>query len=508
MPEIKNYGRTLAGAAKDRKRSADGIIIDRHGETLGEIFPTPDWQGLIANGARAINVSVARVLREELTSAPKNLNKRGTWYQDVVNTGEMAQALIDPSMAARTLNSIMRNSAFETIVIKARIYENFGHDRSLSDLRVFRHDAETLILAKGSQAIAMEETGDDIVEAARKYAGKILGQKITWFTRPKTPDKTGPTTLCAKLGTGRLVDVEDAPTLSEAKRRISAEMDRLCQAFDAARKTRTRKATPDTLRTGPRRRLRNVTAAEFANTFGLSSIEFGASLTDAQRQREMNATFDAFVDLAEIMGEPHAAIGLRKTLGVSFGARGKGGKNAAMAHYSIDLRVINMTKRLGAGSLAHEWFHGFDNAASPKRYGFVSEDPLGTPMRVVMRVCAETGMEMRSQRQDIRQGKKYFSKPCEIAARAFETWVQYRLTAQGRKNDYLVTIPPQPAEGSKELALYAYPLASEIPMLDAAFSQMFGVSPVQEVEIKPDRSPKIDKPVLPELDLSQPEFDF
>ena len=47
------------------------------------------------------------------------------------------------------------------------------------------------------------------------------------------------------------------------------------------------------------------------------------------------------------------------SLGLAFGARGVGGKNAALAHYEPDTKVINLTKYGGAGCVAHEWFHAW-----------------------------------------------------------------------------------------------------------------------------------------------------
>lgn len=45
-------------------------------------------------------------------------------------------------------------------------------------------------------------------------------------------------------------------------------------------------------------------------------------------------------------------------LAIAFGARGKG---KALAHYEPARVVINLTKMKGAGSLAHEWGHAFDD---------------------------------------------------------------------------------------------------------------------------------------------------
>ena len=65
-------------------------------------------------------------------------------------------------------------------------------------------------------------------------------------------------------------------------------------------------------------------------------------------------------------------ISYQGTLSIAFGARGSG--NAA-AHYEPLRKVINLTKMHGAGSLAHEWWHGLDDYLGVKMgaKGFLSE---------------------------------------------------------------------------------------------------------------------------------------
>jgi len=71
---------------------------------------------------------------------------------------------------------------------------------------------------------------------------------------------------------------------------------------------------------------------------------------------------------------------------LAFGARGKGGKGAAAAHYEPDTTgkvtddtvVINLTRENGPGSLAHEWFHAIDNYFARMRgekEGALTENP-------------------------------------------------------------------------------------------------------------------------------------
>lgn len=72
-------------------------------------------------------------------------------------------------------------------------------------------------------------------------------------------------------------------------------------------------------------------------------------------------TAAAMSDMADVLGIDVAALGLGGRLGMAFGARGTGGKNAARAHYEPVHRVINLTKMGGGGCLGHEMFHAIDN---------------------------------------------------------------------------------------------------------------------------------------------------
>ncbi|MEK9231620.1 hypothetical protein, partial [Escherichia coli] len=75
----------------------------------------------------------------------------------------------------------------------------------------------------------------------------------------------------------------------------------------------------------------------------------------------LNRAYDSLMDMADVLKVPAKALSLNGRLGLAFGARGKGGKNAAAAHYEPGQVAINLTKGNGAGSLAHEWFHALDN---------------------------------------------------------------------------------------------------------------------------------------------------
>lgn len=96
----------------------------------------------------------------------------------------------------------------------------------------------------------------------------------------------------------------------------------------------------------------------YMKDFGFPGGEFGNWMNAADRQVSMNMGYDAFCDLAYALEIEKEEISLGHELSIAFGARGSG--NAA-AHYEPDREVINLTKMKGAGSLAHEWGHAFDD---------------------------------------------------------------------------------------------------------------------------------------------------
>lgn len=117
---------------------------------------------------------------------------------------------------------------------------------------------------------------------------------------------------------------------------------------------------PDRARTGPQRRDGNVVGDDFKAAFGFRGVEFGNWNNQDERQALMNDAWDGLMDLADVLAVPPKALGLNGDLALAFGARGQG-LQSARAHYENQRAVINLTKEKGAGSLAHEFFHGLDH---------------------------------------------------------------------------------------------------------------------------------------------------
>lgn len=108
----------------------------------------------------------------------------------------------------------------------------------------------------------------------------------------------------------------------------------------------------------PRRKNnQNINAQALVDTFGFRGINFGNWTKQQERQEFLNLTYDSLLDMSEILGIPPRAIGLEGKLGLAFGAQGRSG---AAGHFIPEYNEINLTRKNGAGSLAHEWWHALD----------------------------------------------------------------------------------------------------------------------------------------------------
>ena len=133
-------------------------------------------------------------------------------------------------------------------------------------------------------------------------------------------------------------------------------------------------------RTGPDCRSgQEITGQHYLDTFGFQGGEFGNWMNQNDRQASLNMGFEALKDLAAVLQISDQNVAFGGTLAIAFGARGSG--NAA-AHYEPLRKVINLTKMHGAGSLAHEWWHGFDDYLGTKMgaKGMLSEQPRLYPL--------------------------------------------------------------------------------------------------------------------------------
>jgi hypothetical protein len=177
---------------------------------------------------------------------------------------------------------------------------------------------------------------------------------------------------------------------------------------------------------------------------GFRGLQYGNSVTDDERKHHVQMAAEALVDLADATGLPDSAIGLNGTLGLAIGARGRGG---AVAHYEPTMKVINLTRKKGVGSLSHEWGHALDNYAAGGA-SFLSGNSGAPEKRAAMNQVksAWTTSGFTQQVYDsIREVKKaggllteeYWLSDVEMFARSFEAHVSLKLEKAGRANTYL-----------------------------------------------------------------------
>lgn len=216
---------------------------------------------------------------------------------------------------------------------------------------------------------------------------------------------------------------------------------------------------------------KQILPADLAAEYKFRGIEFGNWCTQDERSQFLNATYEALHDLQEILNLTPDGMTCDGNLAIAFGARGRGGK--ALAHYEPLRKVINLTKLRGAGSLAHEWFHAVDHFASQgspllltdraDRYNNVSLPKAAQSAQWLVTKMKELPYYKRCRKVDALKDKAYWSTPCEMAARAFETLVIALLDMRGWRSDFLASVTDYASWGNPDT--YVYPTPDELKEL-------------------------------------------
>ncbi len=172
---------------------------------------------------------------------------------------------------------------------------------------------------------------------------------------------------------------------------------------------------------------RNISVEEFQQTFAFRGIEFGTYVHQKMRQDLLNYAFDAFMDLSKFLKlEPRMIA--HNALNFAFCARG-GGWIPYAAHYEFDTRTINITKSQGAGTIAHEYMHFMDYTVG-RAIGNTKRPHAST-----LDNFFDTKFYKDAYNYDNYREFKYYSKPDELMARAFEALVYAHIN-----NTFLVSL--------------------------------------------------------------------
>lgn len=228
--------------------------------------------------------------------------------------------------------------------------------------------------------------------------------------------------------------------------------------------------------------------------YEMRAVQWGKSVTDAEREHHLKQVVDSFRDLTEVCGLPPAMASYNGKLAIAIGARGKA---RALAHYEPDLEVINLTRASGAGALAHEWGHFFDYTAGgllegPERAKMRQKHKLAESTKALTAMGSQDDHPVKRAMLALRQSEgwrefsdrlpaacrkngmppssaEYWRSTNEMFARSFERFVARKLEKQGRKNTYLTGTREDAYTGEAAL----WPTNEEIDKMAPLFDSLF-----------------------------------
>lgn len=214
------------------------------------------------------------------------------------------------------------------------------------------------------------------------------------------------------------------------------------------------------------------------NYYGLRAFEFGNWLSQQDRVNYLSGLGLALFDLYHVLRWAPEKISIKGKLAVSFGARGRG---KALAHFEPGAFVINLTRYSrpqelkkrpvnfnrvnlivrdgGVGAFAHEYGHALDcfggNHVEKGKTIYLSGDDetdvtpdtalmkkntlRGLMEKLLMKIVWKSAKAYTPyyERMSKAAPGKYHIQCNEIFARAFESYIRYKLSKQKYKNVFL-----------------------------------------------------------------------
>lgn len=536
--KIEDSGQVLEGArklyAKNYAAKMDeGMGMDTAAVPLSKSWPEPDYQRLIDEGADPWAVAFAHAARDELPSKPSSSWKLKGWVQKVEILREFASKVLAGD-GAFTFQNVREKAIANNLgdwLNKIDLYQAVGHAKSLKGMTFSvgeygMYGGQTFNPPKKLWSINVPSAngsswsngnwGTDLVvadtkeEAIEKFKAWHAAQgeaapaetKAISFDIYSYRSKPNVFVVGKRISSKKSVDLKEFATAKEARAYIAENQAELEKLLAEAKFEPNERRESNSPRVGAdHRNGADVTSEQFRETFGFRGEQFGASMPQGERQSNMNQAYDALMDLAGVIGVPPKALSLNGELGLAFGSRGTGGKNPAAAHYERDTTgkvtrnrvVINLTRKNGAGSLGHEWFHAVDNYFARMRGekgGMLTEKPYergdGVRLEMVaafkqlMAAIQTSGIKERSKNLDKKRVKDYWSTGLEMAARSFESYIIAKLQDNNGSNDYLANIVPESLYAMQ--ASYPYPVMGEMPAIRAAFDDFFKTVQTKETD--------------------------
>ncbi|EKS1996203.1 LPD38 domain-containing protein [Escherichia coli] len=536
--KIEDFGEEIKGAAKHRyaqlaeamgKTLEDGEFAT---QPLSKLFPKPDYARLEKEGVDSDTLAMMALYRSEIpTRTSRNMQK---WISIVKSGREATAGMLEGKIPAAKLADMMDSkpglrSMSDTWkllrTLSASQIDKASGYRVRSGVYSFvggkRYDPPQMMYSlrdsKGRD-LFFSESRDELLKKAKAYFDEqgsreretpatSADDRITFdvYRHKASGD------IFIGYGKNRKKLKGGFESARDAHDYVRTHRDELVNQVKEMReisREEQRNAT-NRDRTGPERRKGNVSPEQFSDAFGFRGVQFGNYVEGPRRQADLNRAYDSLHDLAEVLNVPTKALSLNGRLGLAFGARGKG---KAAAHYESGEVAINLTKGNGPGALAHEWFHSLDNYFG--RYDVSNDGKITSggdfmteaqrvrrifkdgryvdaeyPVRQevydafkgVIQAIKNSDMPRRSALLDKVRSKPYWSTDVEMAARAFERYVQDKARMAGVENDYLVNIRKAPEHNTDNT--YAYPTNAELDGgIREAFDHLFRTLKTRETD--------------------------
>ncbi|HDI8873358.1 TPA: hypothetical protein PPE90_000283 [Escherichia coli] len=541
--KIEDFGEEIKGAAKHRyaqlAETLGKTLEDRDYATqpLSKLFPKPDYAKLANEGADADTLAMIALYRSDIPAKTKH-NTAG-WGESIKKVRHSVSEMLNGTVSAKRLAEWMEGR------MPSRYADTWQLLRTLPPSQMDRASAYRVVSGVYQAAGGKRYDPPQKLYSLRNKDNKgsnlffsesrdeLLTKAKVWFaeqeekSQAKGDEKTAPSPddkirfdvyrntssgdIFIAYGKNKMRVRGGFKSASDARKYIDSHRDELVRHVKEMReisREEQRNAT-NRDRTGPERRKGNVSPEQFSDAFGFRGVQFGNYVEGPRRQADLNRAYDSLHDLAEVLNVPTKALSLNGRLGLAFGARGKG---KAAAHYEPGEVAINLTKGNGPGALAHEWFHSLDNyfgrydvstdgkitsggdyMTEAQRAGRVFKDgryvDAEYPVRQevydafkgVMKAINSSDMPRRSALLDEVRSKPYWSTDVEMAARAFERYVQDKARTAGVENDYLVNIRKAPEHNTDNT--WAYPTNAELDGgIRDAFDHLFSTLKTRETD--------------------------
>ncbi|NRA62094.1 MAG: hypothetical protein HRU25_14585, partial [Psychrobium sp.] len=539
LSKIEDFGEVLLGAAKHKYTLSEKLDeeVDIEAEPLSKSFPQPDYEKLAEQGVPVRTLAFIAQLRGEIKTKPRRAGKLERWVEQVADIRDHVKQLLEmgESGADTLIERLGKDTTGEVRYIKYLPHIlNIAQDippqniKALGDYKLTHslyayyrgeENVHKWVVINTSHKSGFGGMGNmdhfDTVEDAVTYIKEqvtnesiVNGKKITKFDVWTERGEKGIVFVGKKLASRKFIELKQFSNTAQARAYINEHQEELISLLKEKRTVKAHRRPNNNPRIGADYRDGKDASPEmFDEAFGFRGVQFGNWVENHKRINDLNYAYDGLMDLASILNVPPKALSLNGELGLAFGARGRAG---AMAHYESGSIVINLTKKMGSGTLAHEWFHALDNyfarvdkltsgkmgvgafmTEHQRAFGFhdktsnsfresgpndfnVRKEVYDAFKAIKKSIEQETKMVARAARLDKYRSKDYWGTVREMAARSFERYVIDKLDRQGFESDYLANIVKESStDASDKLSEYPYPLATEMDAVNKAYDNLF-----------------------------------